>query len=60
MTPTRTIYRCNYALKGKFGSARESKAFPTEQEARVYAESLKALGFLAVVWRERQVKTGRR
>jgi len=60
MTPMRTIYRCNYTFKGEFGPARESKAFQTEQEAREYAESLEARGYIAVVWRERQVKTGRR
>ncbi len=56
----RTIYRCNYTFKGEFGPARESKAFQTEQEAREYAESLEARGYIAVVWRERQVKTGGR
>ncbi len=60
MTPMRTIYRCNYTFKGEFGPARESKAFQTEQEAREYAESLEARGYIAVVWRERQVKTGGR
>ena len=60
MTPTRTIYRCNYVFKGDFEPGRQSKAFQTEQEARSFADALKPRGYLAVVWRERQIKTGRR
>ena len=60
MELTRTIYRCSYVFEGDLGPVRNSKAFQTEREARIYADSLKATGYTAVVWRERQVKTGSR
>jgi hypothetical protein len=54
---TRTIYRCSYFFKAFLGPVRDSKAFPTEQEARKCAEDLKASGYSVTVWRELQVKT---
>jgi hypothetical protein len=57
---TRTIYRCTYMHRSGAGPAGESQAFKTEQEARAYAERLKARGYLAVIWRMREIKTGRR
>jgi hypothetical protein len=57
---SRTIYRCTYVFKGELGPVRDSRAFQTEQEARSHADSLQARGYGAVVWRERQVKTGGR
>ena len=60
MELTRRIYRCSYFFKEFLGPVRDSKAFQTEQEARQYAEDLKASGYAACVWRELQVKTGGR
>ena len=57
MQLTRTIYRCTYVFKDYGGPVRDSKAFPTEEEARHYAEEFNAAGYLTVVWREFQVKT---
>jgi hypothetical protein len=60
MQLTRTIYRCSYFFKALLGPVRDSKAFPTEQEARRHAEDLEASGYSVAVWRELQVKTGGR
>ncbi len=63
METTRTIYRCTYVFKdgrGFMGPVRDSRAFPTEREARDHAGALKASGYSAVVWREFQIKNGNR
>jgi hypothetical protein len=59
MELARTIYRCAY-FKENLGPVRDSRAFRTEPEARRHADELKASGHSVVVWRERQVKTGKR
>jgi len=58
MELTRTIYR--YSFFVDVGPVRDSKAFKTERAARVSAARLKAMGYVVVVWRERQVKAGHR
>lgn len=63
MELTRIVYRCTYVFKdnmGPMGPVRDSRAFRTEEEARIYAAELKASGYGVVVWREFQIKKGRR
>jgi hypothetical protein len=56
MDSTRTIYRYSYVFKGEFGPVRDSRAFPTEAEARKDAEDLQERGYGIVVWRDLQRK----
>jgi len=60
MTLTRIIYRYSYVFKGELGPVRDSRAFRTEQEARIEAKGLKARGYLTVVWQEVQRNVGGR
>ena len=60
MKIARTIFRYSYVFKGEFGPVRDSKAFPTEQDARTDATDLIERGYGVVVWRELQRKIGNR
>lgn len=57
---TRIIYRYSYLFKGELGPVRDSKAFPTEQDARTDAADLVERGYGVIVWRELQQKIGNR
>jgi hypothetical protein len=62
MQPTRIIYRYTYVFKDFTGLVRDSRAFPTEEEARSDAKDkeLDKRGYGVVVWREFQRKIGNR
>ena len=60
MESTRTIYRYSYVFKGELGPVRDSRAFPTEQDARTDAAQFIERGYGIVVWREFQRKIGNR
>jgi hypothetical protein len=59
---TRIVYRYSYAFKGELGPVRNSRAFPTEEEARSDAKDkeLEERGYGIVMWREFQRKIGNR
>ena len=60
MDSTRIIYRYSYVFKGELGPVRDSRAFPTEEEARKDTEEFQGRGYGTVVWRELQRKIGNR
>jgi hypothetical protein len=60
MKTTRVVYRYSYVFKGELAPVRDSKAFPTEQDARSDAAGFIERGYGVVVWRELQRKIGNR